>query len=385
MGSFTYLDDFLKEHVQRGPAGCGCAVAQDGEILYEGYYGYADLEKGRPITPDSVYRQFSMTKVVVCTAAMMLFERGRFLMNDPIYEYFPEWKDTMVAEETGDGAVLIRPVRSPIRVKDCFSMAMGIGYGGDDYTHRVMEQVRTNLAKTVGDYTLRQDICAMAQVPVRFDPGTHFLYGFGHELVAGLIEVVSGKRVSEFLQEEIFDPLEMKSTGYRYFGDTRERMVTPYRMQEDGSRVPTTAMFDERHEPDAKYEAGGAGLFSTVRDYLTFSQMLACGGTWRGQQIIGRKTIDLMRSNLMNEQQLKDFQNSYLDGYGYGYGVRTMMQPGVGSSTSVGEFGWTGMLGTYVSIDPSEKASVVYMHNLDPNMEEYTHIRVRNMAYGALR
>jgi len=317
MGNLTYLDDFLKERVERGPVGCGCAVAQDGRILYEGYYGYADLEKGRPITPDSVYRQFSMTKVVVCTAAMMLFERGRFLMNDPIYEYFPEWRDTMVAEENEDGAILIRPVKSPIRVKDCFSMAMGIGYDGDDYTHRVMKQVRANLRKSVGDYTLRQDIHAMAQVPVRFDPGTHFLYGFGHELVAGLIEVVSGKKVSEFLQEEIFDPLEMKSTGYRYFCDTMARMVTPYHMQEDGSRVPTTAMFDERHEPDAKYEAGGAGLFSTVRDYLTFSQMLACCGNWKGQQIIGRKTIDLMRSNLMNEQQLKDFQNSYLDGYGY--------------------------------------------------------------------
>ncbi len=87
----------------------------------------------------------------------------------------------------------------------------------------------------------------------------------------------------------------------------------------------------------------------------------------------------------MNEQQMKDFTNSYLDGYGYGYGVRTMMHPGAGSSTSVGEFGWTGAMGTYVSIDPSEKASVVYMHNLDPNMEEYTHIRVRNMVYGALK
>lgn len=118
MGSFTYLDDFLKEHVKRGPAGCGCAVAQNGELMYEGYYGYADLEKGRPITPDSVYRQFSMTKVVVCTAAMMLFERGRFLMNDPIYEYFPEWRHTMVAEESEDGAVVIRPVKSPIRIKD---------------------------------------------------------------------------------------------------------------------------------------------------------------------------------------------------------------------------------------------------------------------------
>lgn len=385
MGSFIYLDDILKEHVKNGPAGCGCAVVQNDELLYEGYYGYADLEKKKIITPDTVYRQFSTTKVIICTAAMMLYERGRFLMDDPLYEYFPEWKDTMVADTGEDGGIYIRAAKRPIQIRDCFSMAMGIGYGGEDYTHQMMEKVRRNLAETVGDYTLRQDIYAMSQVPVRFDPGTHFLYGFGHELVAGLIEVVSGKKVSDFLQSELFEPLEMNSTGYRYFGDIRERMVTPYSRREDGSMIPVKGMFDHRHEPDAKYEAGGAGLFSTVRDYLNFSQMMACGGVYKGRNIIGRKTIDLMRTNQLNEQQLKDFSGSYLAGYGYGYGVRTMLSPGSGSNTSVGEFGWTGYMGTYIAIDPSEKAAVVYMHNLEPNMEEYTHHRVRNMAFGALK
>ena len=140
-----------------------------------------------------------------------------------------------------------------------------------------------------------------------------------------------------------------------------------------------------RHEPGAKYEAGGAGLFSTVNDYLTFTQMLACGGEYKGERIIGRKTIDLMRQNHLTEAQLKEFRNSYLDGYGYGLGVRTLMEPGRMSNSSVGEFGWTGYMGTYVAIDPSEKASVVYMHNLVPNMEEYTHHRVRNIAFGMLK
>ena len=173
MGSFIYLDDFLKEHVKNGPAGCGCAVVQNDKLLYEGYYGYADLEKKKIITPDTVYRQFSTTKVIICTAAMMLFERGRFLMDDPLYEYFPEWKETMVADTGEDGGIYIRAAKRPIQIRDCFSMAMGIGYGGEDYTHQMMEKVRRNLAETVGDYTLRQDIYAMSQVPVRFDPGTN--------------------------------------------------------------------------------------------------------------------------------------------------------------------------------------------------------------------
>lgn len=232
---------------------------------------------------------------------------------------------------------------------------------------------------------MQQEINAMAEVPVAFDPGTHWLYGFGHELVAGLIEVVSGKGVGQFLKEELFEPLDMKNTGYHYFGDIRERMVTTYLLKEDGSREASPYFQrDELFEPEAKYEGGGAGLFSTVRDYLALTQMLACGGEYQGRKIMGRKTIDLMRCNQLNEQQLKEFRNPYLEGYGYGCGVRTLMDPSAGVNSSVGEFGWTGMLGTYVSIDPAEKLSLVYMHNLFPNREAYIHPRIRNIVYGVL-
>jgi len=388
MSTFKDLDNFLEQNVLTGPSGCGCAVAKDGEILYENYFGYSNLENKTPVTADTIYRQYSATKVAVCTGAMILYEKGKFLLNDPIYEYFPEWKNTMVAEKNEDGSYNIRPAKRPIEVRDCFSMAMGIGYGGDDYTHRMMNNVRANLAASVGDYTLRQDIHAMADVPVCFDPGTRWLYGFGHELVAGLIEVTSGKKVSEFLKENIFDPLGMDHTGYHYFGNMRENMITAYANDGNGNRTPipnNEIMFEDRFEPEAKYEAGGAGLFSSVNDYIKFSQMLACGGEYKGVKIIGSKTIDLMRANQLNETQLKDFRNDYLDGYGYGLGVRTMMEPGCVSNSSVGEFGWTGFMGTYVAIDPSERASVVYMHNMVPNFEKQIHHRVRNIAFGAIK
>lgn len=385
MSSFRDLDAFLKEVVNKGPAGCGCMVAQDGEILYEGYHGYADVENGKLITDDSVYRQFSTTKLMVCTAAMKLFEQGKFLMTDPIYEYFPEWKDTQVADKDAEGNLLIRPAARPITVQDCFSMRMGIGYGGEDHTHKVLAQVQKELKEKEPNYTLRQDIEAMSNVPIRFDPGTHFLYGHGHELVAGLIEVVTGKTVGEYLKEALIDPLEMKSTGYQYFGDMREKMVSAYTRKEDGSLVKINTQSDALHEPDCKYQGGGSGLFSTVRDYLNFSQMMANGGVFKGEQIIGRKTIDVMRSNLLPPEQMKDFTWEYVAGYGYGYGVRTLIDPSAGVNTSVGEFGWTGMMGTYVVMDPAEKTSVVYMHNLVPNMEAYIHPRVRNIAFGALK
>ncbi len=388
MSTSAHMDELLKSFVTgKGPSGCGCAVAKDGEIIYEGYYGLANIEKQTPITRDTVYRLYSMTKVIICTAAMMLQERGKFLLNEPLYEYFPSWRHMNKVVTTGGGRYAIVPLEKPIEVRNAFSMAMGMPYPGLELpTDQAMLKVRKRLREQNPKYDLLTEIDAMSEVPVAFEPGTRFLYGFGHELVAGLIQVVSGKKVSDFLREELFEPLGMNSTGYRFFGDIRERMATMYHRDEDGTMTDVSEKYDVLHQEDAVYEGGGAGLFSTVPDYLQFTQMLAAGGTYRGHHYIGRKTIDLMRRNQMSDIQLRDLRGSYTAGYGYGLGVRTMMDPAGGySPTSVGEFGWTGVAGTYCSIDPSEGFSVVYMHQLDPNMEEYHHHRVRSVAYGMLR
>ena len=275
MADFKHLDELLQAFAGKTVPGCSCAVAKNGEILYEGYYGLADIEKGTPVTPDTIYRLFSMTKVIICTAAMMLFERGKFLLNDPYYDYFPEYRHTQVAEKLPNGSFRIRDAKSPILVRDTFNMACGLPYPGNQHPTDVeMNRLRAQLEQEKGKYTLQDDVRAMGAVPVRFDPGTQWLYGFGHEMVAALIEVCSGMSVGEFLKKEIFEPLGMSSTAYRHFGDTRERMVTMYSPQ-DGKFIKREGFFDARHEPDAVYEGGGAGLFSTVRDYTKFAQMLA--------------------------------------------------------------------------------------------------------------
>lgn len=386
MSKFSHLTALLEQFVRNGPAGCGCAVAKEGKILYQGYFGYADLEEKRPVTEDTVFRLYSMTKVIICTAAMMLFERGKFLLNEPIYEYFPEYRDTQVFVTKPDGSADTRKAKNPMLIKHAFTMAVGMPYAfGDSLTAREMARVREELMTKYGRYDIVTEVKAMGSVPVAFDPGTHWLYGYGHDIIAGLIQVISGKTVGRFLQDEIFDPLGMKDTGYRYRDSIEGRMASYYRRDETGKMTKIPSFFDVYHAPDALYESGGAGLYSTVGDYLAFSQMLANGGIYNGQRIIGRKTIDLMRANHLNEDQLKDYQNSYLAGYGYGLGVRTMLYPAQGHSNgSVGEFGWTGMLGTYVSIDPEEKLSIVYMHQMDPNMEEYHHHRVRAVVNGCL-
>jgi len=386
MAKFDDLSRLLEKFVKDGLPGCACAVAKEGKTLFEGYFGYADIEDKIPVTEDTVFRLFSMTKVIICTAAMMLYERGKFLLNEPIYEYFPEYRDTHVLITQPNGNQVIRKARNPMLIKHAFMMAVGLPYPFfDSPVAREMEKVMNDLTQKHGKYDIVTEVCAMASVPVAFEPGTRWLYGYGHDIVAGLIQLVSGKTVGQFLQEEIFDPLGMKDTGYRYRDDIESRMVSLYKREENGEMKKIDGMFDEYHKPDAIYEAGGAGLYSTVKDYLKFSQMLANGGVYNGERIIGRKTIDLMRTNHLNAVQLQDFTNSYLAGYGYGLGVRTLISKAEGHSNgSEGEFGWTGALGTYVSIDPQEKASIVYMHQMMPNMEEYHHLRVRAVANGCL-
>ncbi len=388
MSTVKDLDLLLQDYAEHHVPGAGCIVMQNGKVLYEGYQGFADLAAGRKVDENTIFRLYSMTKVIVCTGALILFERGKFALNDPFSDYFPEWKSPKVAELTGSGYWKIRPAEKVLRVKHVFNMACGLPYPDREGTHptdRAMNEVRAALSeKYDGKYNVSQEVEAMASVPLKFEPGEHWLYGFGHEMVAALIERCSGMTVGEFLKKEIFDPLEMHSTGYRFSGDQKDQMTVLYHINEDGSYEPMDGMFDENFQPDAVYEGGGAGLFSNLRDYAVFTQMLANGGVYNGKRIIGRNTIDLLRTNMLNETQLSEFTNTYLEGYGYGLGVRTMMNIAGVSNSTPGEFGWTGAAGTWTSIDPKNHFSAVYMHNTFPNNEEYHHMRVRAAAYGLI-
>lgn len=386
MHSFKYLDELLQRFTKENIPGLACGIAKDGDIIYEAYHGYADIDKGVEVSPESVFRLFSMTKVIVCTAAMILYDRGQFLLNEPLYEYIPEYKDIKVVVSDDGEQFTTAKAKNPILIKDAFMMTCGLPYPfGDQATSREMRRVQEQLKQQHGKYDLMTEVKAMSQIPLAAEPGTRWIYGYGHDLVAALVEVISGKSIGQFLQEEIFNPLGMKDTGYRYKGDIEERMVTLYNRDENGKFTTSQGFLDDRHQPDALYEGGGAGLYSTLKDYLIFTQMMANGGTWNGERIIGRKTIDLMRTNHLNESQMKDFTWSYSAGYGYGLGVRTMVDQAAGhSNSSIGEFGWTGAAGTWTSIDPSEKLSIVYMHQMFPNMEEYHHLRVRAAAYAAI-
>lgn len=390
MNGLEQLSPLLQHFIERGgPTGCSVAVMQDGKLLYETCEGYSDLEAKVPMDTSVIFRLASMTKVITCTALMMLYERGLFLLNDPLGEYLPEWKDSTVLRRAGNGDWTVTPPKSPILVKHVMNMASGIPHGGEtnETGLRIARLTQELSQRTGGNYSTREFSQALSKAPLAFDPGTHWHYGHGHDVLGALIEVLSGKSFGEFLHDEIFAPLGMEDTFFRLPPEKQDRLCPYYALTPDGGRARESGTRNEaRFQPGAKFESGGGGLLSTLHDYSRFAQVLACGGEQYGVRLLGRKTIDLMRRNHLNPDQQRDFNWPYQAGYGYGLGVRTMVCPPAGGCNgALGEFGWCGAHGTWVLIDPENRLSAVYMQQLRPNLEEYHQPRMRSVIYAALK
>ncbi|WHY02620.1 serine hydrolase domain-containing protein [Neobacillus sp. DY30] len=387
MKSFEKLHPLLKNFVEKGPAGCACFVTHQGKTVFEDYIGYADIETETPILPDTIYRIYSNTKVVTCVAALILYERGLFLLNDPLEDYLPEFKELKVYHRNKNGDLSILPATESIKIKDLFMMTSGLTYGGDgNETERQVKLALTNFNNDNGAENLdvRTLSKILSKIPLAFEPGTQWQYGYSHDVLGTLIEVVSGKSFGQFLKDEIFDPLEMKDTFFKIPEEKKDRLCTLYNRSENGE-LSKNSLMDGYYQPESKFESGGGGLLSTLGDYSRFAHMLANGGELNGVKILGRKTIELMATNHLQPDVAQHYNWDFLKGYGYGLGVRVMIDPLLaGSNSSIGEFGWCGLAGTWVLIDPKEKVSAVYMQQMLPNFEAYHHPRLRSVIYSSL-
>lgn len=384
MNSLQNLRPLLNSIVEKGPAGGAISVFHQNEKVYEDYAGYADIDLKKPITSDTIYRIYSMTKVVTCTAALKLHERGLFLLEDPLEEYLPEFKNPQVYRKNGDGQIDVSPAARSIRVKDLFTMTSGLTYEGEGT--ETERQVKTAMKALREDksFNVRKLSQSLASIPLAFDPGTQWQYGLSHDVLGAFIEAVSGKSFGEFLNDEIFQPLSMNDTFFKLPDEKKDRLCSLYNRDENGYLTENTEM-DTQYIPGTFFESGGGGLLSTLNDYSRFAHMLANGGTFDGERIIGHKTIELMAMNHLSQEQASFYSWEHLKGYGYGLGVRVLMNPALaGSSSSIGEYGWSGLAGTWVMIDPKENLSAVYMQQMFPHMEAYIQPRLRSVIYGAL-
>lgn len=373
------LDALLDRLTEWRIPGNDCIIIKDGKTVYRHISGFAEIETGRRMRGDETYNMWSTSKPVTAAAVLTLLERGDILLTDPVSEYLPEYSDVKLLIKTDSGKELVTP-KTKINIRHLLSMSAGFSYNMElDSIKRVREE-------TGGRCPTREIVRAMAESPLEFEPGEHWLYSICHDILGGLVEAVTGERYSDYVRKTIFEPLGMNDSTFA-LPEQRliDRMARQYSYSYDrGCAVPTDNSVS--HRLGSEYESGGAGLVSTVDDYAKFAYMLANGGTgMNGERILSPRTVELMRTNAMSEQQMRDVNWPQLAGYGYGLGVRTMVSPSRGGSIGpVGEFGWAGAAGTWTMIDPDSHLAVFYAEHMLESQEEYITPRLRNVIYASL-
>lgn len=390
------IDAAMQTYVDRGVyTGINTLVARRGTIVHAGHYGWRDREAKAPMTADTVFRLYSMTKPVVCTVLMTLFEEGRFTLVDPVAKFIPAFASVKVLADDGS---LVDPSR-PMTIGDIMAHTSGLVYHflGDSPVSQMCEDALILRA----DVSLADAIDDLARFPLAFHPGSRWKYSYGNDVVGRLIEVLSGMPLGDMLRERLFEPLDMRETGYGVADRSHDKLAAMYgRPDVIRSGVTAPGCFaawkqgvNERLDVSATYPAdkadvfqrGGHGLFGTVGDYFRFAQMLCNGGTLDGRRIIGRKTLELMHANRISPALLPlEIGGLPLMGYGFGLGSRVALDiAATNAPGSVGEFGWSGAAKTHYWVDQKEKVVALFMSQSMMSFD-LPELEMRALVYQAL-
>jgi len=359
------LKKVLKEGVSSHfIAGGSLLLIKDGKEIFYDEDGYADIEKGVKVKRDSIFRLYSMSKPITAAAVMILLERGEIDLYDPISQYLKGFQNQRLEV---DGKTV--PVEREIMIKDLLSMTSGLVYGGETpagrSTEKILEELKSRLYSDSPMNTL-EAINRVGASPLAFQPGSYWEYGISADVLGALIEVVSGKKFSEFLKEEIFLPLGMSDTDFWVPEEKRERLVKTYAKDEKGG----LEIYEQNHlgimqKMDRKpaFESGGAGLVSTIDDYAKFANMLMNKGTYNGKEILSKRTVEFLTTSTLNANQQKGIETwQTLCGYSYGNLMRVMVDPTkAGDFASAGEYGWDGWLGAYFLNCPKENLTMLFL------------------------
>jgi CubicO group peptidase (beta-lactamase class C family) len=347
-------------------AGCQALVARHGQVAYSRSFGLADRERGTPVRDDTIWRIYSMTKPITSVALMTLYERGLFQLTDPVHRFVPEWRDLKVCELDGAGGDhLVEPERAP-NVRDVLMHTAGLSYGMD--AEDPVDRLYAGADLRSSELTLEELARRLGSLPLRYSPGSRWRYSFATDVCARLVEIISGRRFGDYLEEVIFRPLGMADTGFVVPESGRGRFAANYFRQADR----TLAVFDDpatspylRPRP---MQSGGGGLVSTTPDYLRFLEMLRRGGELDGSRVLGRNTIRFMAGNQLPggaslaSMALGTFSESAFNGVGFGLGFAVILDPTeLQVVSSRGDYYWGGAAATIFWIDPVEDMIVIFM------------------------
>jgi CubicO group peptidase (beta-lactamase class C family) len=360
----------MQDHVQAGRlAGASGLIARDGKIVFRNQWG--------DYKPDTIVRMYSMTKGVTGVAAMILYEEGKFSLTDPISDYLPEFAHMTVGTERA-------PADRPITVRDAFRHTTGLDYMGpkDENGDPAYKKIEMLGGAPVVSFNLAEAMKRLATAPLNDEPGTKFRYGYSIDLLGRLVEVWSGKTLDQFFEERIFKPLGMKDTAFYVPEDKWPRLATLYSPKREGGIQKSMAGAQESFKKKPALFLGGAGLCSTLDDYARFYQMLLNGGELDGVRLLGRKTVELMRSDHLGGLP---HVGTTLPEWA-GFGLTFAVNPGPGRSPEVGSEGaywWGGAAGTSFWIDPKERLFGIFLIQILPPNNSAAR-QFQRMAYEAL-
>jgi CubicO group peptidase (beta-lactamase class C family) len=368
------------------------AVTRRGRIAHLSTYGARDLETAAPVTDDTVFRIYSMTKPITSVAAMMLYEEGAFELKDPVSRFIPSFADARVFRSGSSLAPLTEPVTEPVRMWHLLTHTSGLTYGFH-YNHPVDALYRAAGFEwsTPPGADLAECCDRWAALPLRFQPGSGWSYSVSTDVLGRVVEVIAGLPLDEVLATRIFEPLGMRDTAFVAKGDALDRLATLYRPDPVTRRpVPFPEMGDAaRHAPAML--SGGGGLVSSAYDYHRFTQMLLGGGAVQATRLLGSRTVAYMTQNhLPGGVDLEaigqsTFAESSFDGVGFGLGFSVALDPVASRVLSgPGEFGWGGAASTAFFVDPREELTVLFLTQLLPSSAHPIRPQLRRLVYQAL-
>jgi len=367
-------------------AGAVTLVVRHGKVAWFKAQGMADREASKSMPADAMFRICSMTKPITSVAVMMLYEEGKFLLDDPVSKYLPEFKNAKVLVKPASGATYTIPATKEITIRDLLRHTSGITYQWNDDLGAMYEKADVASGLLPYDGTIGDSVKHLAALPLLFNPGDKFEYSLGVDVLGRLVEVVSGKPLDEFFRTRIFEPVGMKDTYFFPPDNKLNRLATAYTYYPDKglNRFPDTPIREGSFVYSADYASrgpkkvfsGGAGLVSTAMDYARFCQMMLDDGKVGNTRLLSRKSVELMT----HDQLGKIAQDM---GFGLGFGVDGVKAP-LSELGSVGSYNWGGFFYTGFSIDPQEQMIVVFMAQLHPTGDLTLDKQVHELAYQAI-
>ena len=360
------IDAMLQEKIDRGVIpGAVALVARNGKIVYLKAFGHSDTPAGEKMETGDIFRIASQTKAITATAVMMLWEEGKFNLDDPISKYIPEFKNTGVLKSFSysDTSFTTLPANREITIRHLLTHTSGIGYGaidGDERFRLIYQKAGIVDAFTTENIVIGDNVKKLARMPLHHNPGEKYTYGEGLDVLGRFIEIMSGMTFDRFLRERLFDPLGMDDTWFYLPQDKVSRLVKIQTPDGKGGWMPVKAasFFDPDYPVKGArtFFAGGAGLSCTAKDYATFLQMYLNQGELNGVRILSRTTVETIMANHVGE--LFNGPERY---YGLAFGVLTAAGEAKGGTGSEGLFDWGGYFNTHYFADPVEKTIGILM------------------------